>query len=95
VNVTFGAVRGPEEVIADPQLTANGIIVPLEGAGATLATTISSPFQVHGVVKTPARRGPDIGEHSEEILRELGFDAKGIADLRATGTIPGAVARAA
>ena len=33
LNVTFGAVRGPEEVINDPQLRANDIVVPLEGAG--------------------------------------------------------------
>src|SRR5215831_3826959 len=33
VHVTFGAVRGPQEVIDDPQLRVNDIVVPLEGAG--------------------------------------------------------------
>lgn len=32
VHVTFGAVRGPEEVINDPQLRVNHIVIPLEGA---------------------------------------------------------------
>ncbi len=36
VHVTFGAVRGPQEVVKDPQLRANDIIVPLEGAGGKL-----------------------------------------------------------
>ncbi|MBV9890548.1 MAG: CoA transferase, partial [Rhizobacter sp.] len=40
-HVTFGAVRGPQEVIQDPQLAANDIVVPLEGAGAKLTSTIS------------------------------------------------------
>ncbi|MCC8944860.1 CoA transferase [Bradyrhizobium sp. Arg62] len=88
VHVTFGAVRGPLEVVDDPQLRANDIIVPLEGAGGKLSTTISSPIQVHGVAKVPARRGPDLGEHTEEILRDLGFDAKGIDDLRASDAVP-------
>jgi crotonobetainyl-CoA:carnitine CoA-transferase CaiB-like acyl-CoA transferase len=88
VHVTFGAVRGPQEVIDDPQLRANDIIVPLEGAGGNLSTTISSPIQVHGVAKVPARRGPELGEHTDEILRHLGFDAKGIEDLRASGAVP-------
>src|SRR6201985_2480467 len=42
LHVTFGAVRGPEEVINDPQLRANDIVVPLEGAGGKLTSTISS-----------------------------------------------------
>src|SRR6202790_316697 len=45
VHVTFGAVRGPQEVITDQQLSLNDIIVPLEGAGGTLTSTISSPIQ--------------------------------------------------
>jgi len=87
-HVTFGAVRGPQEVIEDPQLRANEIIVPLEGAGGKLTSTISSPIQVHGVTKVPARRAPNLGEHTEEILRDLGFDADGIEDLRASGAVP-------
>src|SRR3984885_9193372 len=36
VHVTFGAVRGPREVIEDPQLRLNDIVVPLDGAGGKL-----------------------------------------------------------
>ncbi|NEV00269.1 CaiB/BaiF CoA transferase family protein [Bradyrhizobium uaiense] len=88
VHVTFGAVRGPQEVINDPQLAANDIVVPLEGAGGKLTSTISSPIQLHGVAKIPARRAPDLGQHTEEILRDLGFDAKGVEDLRTSGAVP-------
>ena len=95
VHVTFGAVRGPQEVINDPQLAANDIVVPLEGAGGNLSTTISSPIQLHGVAKVPARRAPNLGEHTDEVLQELGFDAKGIEDLRTSGAVPKAKERAA
>jgi crotonobetainyl-CoA:carnitine CoA-transferase CaiB-like acyl-CoA transferase len=95
VHVTFGAVRGPQEVINDPQLPVNDIVVPLEGAGDKLTLTISSPIQVHGVAKAPARRAPDLGEHNEEILRELGFGAKDIDALRASGAVRKATERAA
>jgi len=43
---------------------------------------------VHGVAKVPARRAPKIGEHNEEVLKELGFDATEIDSLRASGAIP-------
>src|SRR6185369_17074664 len=87
VHVTFGAVRGPEEVIKDPQLRLNDIIVPLDGASGKLTSTISSPMQVHGITKVPAQRAPDIGEHTQDILTELGFDANQIDGLRASGAL--------
>jgi formyl-CoA transferase len=94
VHVTFGAVRGPQEVINDPQLRLNDIIVPLEGAGGKLASTISSPIQLHGVAKVSAKRAPGLGEHNEEVLQRLGFNATEIAALRASGAIPKAKERA-
>jgi crotonobetainyl-CoA:carnitine CoA-transferase CaiB-like acyl-CoA transferase len=95
VHVTFGAVRGPQEVINDPQLRANDIVVPLEGAGGKLTSTISSPLQVHGVAKVPAKRAPKIGEHNEEILQQLGFSAAEINGLHESGAIPKAKGQAA
>ena len=89
VHVTFGAVRGPQEVVEDPQLRANDIVVPLEGAGGKLKFTISSPIQMHGVAKVPAKRAPEIGEHNEEILEQLGFSATEIEGFRASRAIPG------
>jgi formyl-CoA transferase len=88
IHVTFGAVRGPQEVIKDPQLPLNGIVVPLEGAGGKLTSTVSSPIQVHGVAKVPARRAPGLGEHNDEVLSQLGFSAGDIDALRSGGAIP-------
>ncbi len=94
VHVTFGAVRGPEEVIDDPQLRANDIVVPLEGAGGKLTSTISSPIQVHGVAKVPAKCAPALGEHNEEILEQFGFSASEIeATWPARSIRPGLMAR--
>jgi crotonobetainyl-CoA:carnitine CoA-transferase CaiB-like acyl-CoA transferase len=95
LHITFGAVRGPEEVINDPQLRANDIVVPLEGAGAQMTSTISSPIQVHGVSKVAAKRAPEIGEHNEEILKELGFNAKAIDSFHTNGAVPAVQVKAA
>jgi len=95
IHVTFGAVQGPQEVIKDPQLAINDIVVPLEGAGGKLKSTISSPIQIHGVTKVAAQRAPRLGEHNEEILKQLGFDASEIDGLRASGVTPATKERAA
>ena len=87
-HITYGAVRHPSEAISDPQLFANDIIVPLEGAGENLKHTISSPLKVHGVQKVPAKRAPGVGEHNDEVLNELGFTSTEIEELRSSGTIP-------
>jgi crotonobetainyl-CoA:carnitine CoA-transferase CaiB-like acyl-CoA transferase len=87
-HITFGEVKGPSDVISDPQLRENDIVVPLEGAGNKLTLTISSPMQVHGVAKEPAKRAPELGEHTDEVLGELGFSAAEIKDLHAGGAVP-------
>ena len=87
-RITYGVVRNPWDVVNDPQALANDIIVPLEGAGDKLKLTVSSPLKVHDVQKVTARRAPDLGEHNEEALKELGFTADEIDSFRASGAIP-------
>jgi crotonobetainyl-CoA:carnitine CoA-transferase CaiB-like acyl-CoA transferase len=94
VHVTFGAVRSPQEVITDPQLQLNGIVVPLEGAGGKLTSTVSSPIQVHGVTKVSAKRAPSLGEHNAEVLGQLGFSAAEIDALQVSGAVPKAAQHA-
>jgi len=93
-HITFGVVRAPVDVINDPQLRENDIVVPLEGAGANLKLTVSSPIQVRDVRKVPARRAPEIGEHNEEILKQLEFDSNQIERLIASGVVTKAIAQA-
>ena len=87
-------MQGPQDVISDPQLRANDIVVPLEGAGGKLTSTISSPIQVHGVTKVPAKRAPELGEHNEQVLAQLGFSATEIEGLHASGAVQRAKDRA-
>ena len=84
-HVTYGAVRSPGEVIGDPQLRSNNIVVPLAGAGGHMSETISSPIAIHDVPKVAAQRAPDLGEHNGEVLAELGFTAGEIDDFQTRG----------
>jgi crotonobetainyl-CoA:carnitine CoA-transferase CaiB-like acyl-CoA transferase len=88
-RITYGLVQTPEEVAEDPQLQANDIVVPIEGA-EELELTVSSPITVHGRAKVAATRAPELGEHNDEILAELGFSTEEIDELRAGGAIPAA-----
>jgi crotonobetainyl-CoA:carnitine CoA-transferase CaiB-like acyl-CoA transferase len=94
-HITYGAVRSPSEAISDPQLRANNIVVPLAGAGGHLTETISSPINVHDVEKVAARRAPELGEHNDEVLTELGFTPGEIDDFEVRGVLASKQRRAA
>jgi len=49
--------------------------------------TVSSPFEVVGISKSPARIAPALGEHSQQVLREAGYTEDDIARLLAQGTV--------
>ncbi|MFJ4846887.1 MULTISPECIES: CaiB/BaiF CoA transferase family protein [unclassified Streptomyces] len=86
-RINYSLIQTPEEAAQDPQLRANDIVVPLEGV-IGLDYTVSSPVNLRGVPKVTAKRAPDLGEHNEEILSQLGFDPSEITALRERGAIP-------
>ncbi|AJC61387.1 MULTISPECIES: CoA transferase [Streptomyces] len=87
-GLTYGVVQTLEESAADPQLKANGVLVPIESDGAAPHLTIDSPVRLDQERKVPPRPAPDLGEHTEDVLGELGFDAAAIEGLRAAEAIP-------
>ena len=88
IRVPYGVVKTPEEVAHDPQVLANEVIVPVEGATGQLKFTVASPITVEGVQKVKPTRAPELGEHNDEVLGELGYTPEQIAGLRKQGAIP-------
>jgi len=86
-EITFAHVARLDELPGDPQLWAAGILVEHpDGRGGT-RRTVSSPIEVEGESKVTPRAAPEIGQHTEEVLRKLGYDAPRIDALRASGAI--------
>jgi crotonobetainyl-CoA:carnitine CoA-transferase CaiB-like acyl-CoA transferase len=84
VGVTFGIVGTVNEVLDDRQMRDSGALVPFAD-GEQL--TVSAPFHIDGIDKVPAQRAPNLGQHSEVVLREAGYGADGIARLRSLGVL--------
>ena len=49
--------------------------------------TVNSPIEIGGQEKVPPRLAPEVGEHSEQVLREAGYADAEIAALREAGVI--------
>ena len=80
--ICFGPVNRIEEMIADPQVRHRGMIVG-EGDGLMPAPPIRLSDTPASIRTAPAR----FGEHTEEVLRGLGFAEEQIAALRAAGAV--------
>lgn len=72
-RVIFGVVQIAEEIINDPQMIANGIFMPIDDPAIKAKFTVNSPIQLAGVKKAVPRPAPSLGQHSAEILSELGY----------------------
>lgn len=85
--VPCGPINGLAEVFADPQVQARGLAVKMPHPEAGEVPLVASPIRLS---KTPVeyRRAPPlVGEHTDEILADLGVDAAGIAGLRERGVV--------
>jgi crotonobetainyl-CoA:carnitine CoA-transferase CaiB-like acyl-CoA transferase len=87
-SLPYGVVQIPEEIVKDPQLFANRIVVPINDGSANPRYTVDSPFMLKEQPKVAPGVAPELGQHTDQILKELGFDADQIDDLRAFGAVP-------
>jgi len=83
-GLVFGVVGILDDIPSDAQMIENEVLVPFEN---DTMLTINSPIWIDGSEKVKPKRPPDIGEHSEEILREAGYDEASIRNLKASGTV--------
>ena len=71
----------------DPQIAARQIIVEGEHPVAGAFTYVGEPVIVDGGPYRVRRPAPGLGEHTDEVLADLGRSAADIAALRAAGVI--------
>ena len=72
-GVPCGPVNRLEETVADPQVLHNGMIVELEHPRYGRYQTVGTPMKFSRTPAAPSRHAPSLGEHSLEVLDELGF----------------------
>jgi crotonobetainyl-CoA:carnitine CoA-transferase CaiB-like acyl-CoA transferase len=70
----------------DPQVLANDM-APEAPADMEMTRVVRDPINVDGVARVGPRKAPAPGEHSEEILGEMGYSAEQIALLKADGIV--------
>jgi crotonobetainyl-CoA:carnitine CoA-transferase CaiB-like acyl-CoA transferase len=88
LRAAWEPVQDPLEVTSDPQVAANGYIAEIAHPGGRTVRLIRAPVQFDGM-SPEVGRAPAVGEHTAEILAELGYDAAEVARWREAGVIAG------
>jgi formyl-CoA transferase len=86
-DIKWSALPTRNEAVADPQMRAAGAIVAFEG---DKLETVNSPVFITGVEKRKPRIAPALGEHTHEVLRELGYTSREIDSMISSGAVAAA-----
>ena len=84
-GVPSAPVNDVRSALADPQATARGDVVEYEHPTLGTVRGPASPFRLSDAAPVPTR-GPGLGEHTHEVLRDLcGYGEERLRQLAATG----------
>ena len=82
-----GSINQVGETFADPQVIARGLRIdlPATGAHGGTAPSVRAPIRIDGLDAHGDHAAPRLGEHTDEVLQELGFSEAEVAALKAKG----------
>jgi len=86
-GVPTSAINNVGEMLADGQAEALNPFISTQDAHYGTLRTSGLPFHIQGLGSRPVTRPPRLGEHTREVLTELGYDAPRIETLLASGAV--------
>jgi crotonobetainyl-CoA:carnitine CoA-transferase CaiB-like acyl-CoA transferase len=86
IEGVWAPALSPDEVLEDPQVRANGYLRPITLDDGETFEIVMSPIQFNERVPD-LKRAPEHGEHTDEVLLELGYTMEQLIDLKFTGAV--------
>jgi len=81
-------VQDIKDVVEDPQVLANHYMIDVEHPEHGLTRMMGFPWDMSETPASWKRKAPSLGEHTEEVLLEAGYNKEDLAKLREEGVIP-------
>lgn len=86
-NVWWAPVNTITQAIQDPVVQGSGALTKVQGPDGEIPL-VSTPVDFYGTPVSPRGPSPELGQHTEEVLLEMGFDWDKIIALKEDGAIP-------
>lgn len=86
-GVPCGPIYDIAQLLADEQTVARGFVVEQDHPTVGTLHTLASPLHLSDTPATYRRHPPLLGEHTDEVLGELGYSAEEITTLHAEGAV--------
>jgi crotonobetainyl-CoA:carnitine CoA-transferase CaiB-like acyl-CoA transferase len=86
-DVPCGPIHTLEQALGHPQALARGMVVEMPHPKLGTASSVGNPIKLGATPVTFRRPPPLLGEHTDEVLRELGHDAAQVARLHERGVV--------
>ncbi|MBP1623494.1 MAG: putative acyl-CoA transferase/carnitine dehydratase [Acidobacteria bacterium] len=83
----YTPVQNIPDVVEDPQLLANNYVIEIDHPTYGHTKTIGFPWDLSETPASWNRRAPNLGEHTIEVLMEVGYSKEDLAKLREEGAI--------
>ncbi len=87
VGIPAGAINNVDAALVHPQVQARDMVLTAEHPTAGTLRMTGSPIKLSHHTTTVRRPPPTLGEHTDEVLGELGYSAADIAALRDSGVV--------
>jgi crotonobetainyl-CoA:carnitine CoA-transferase CaiB-like acyl-CoA transferase len=86
-EIPCGPINDYAQVFADAQVRAREMVVEVEHPTLGRIRSLGSPIKMSATPPDVRRRAPLLGEHTDDVLGELGISRAEISGLRAAGAI--------
>jgi crotonobetainyl-CoA:carnitine CoA-transferase CaiB-like acyl-CoA transferase len=86
-EIPCGPINDYAQVFADPQILARDMVVEVDHPSLGRLRALGSPIKLSATPPEVRRRAPMLGEHTDEVLAEAGYDAAEITELRRVGAV--------
>jgi crotonobetainyl-CoA:carnitine CoA-transferase CaiB-like acyl-CoA transferase len=87
IGVPCSPINSLEQLLAHPHMAASGMILDYQHPLAGPTKGVGQPILLNDVPRTAGKPPPTLGQHTDEILAELGLTNARIDELRKTNVV--------